>query len=182
LACLLAAAPLRSQDSAPPEPKFKSYAPASGLFACEIPSSWSPVEEEDALGPVAHILGPDNPAGTFRTGLSVRWFEPGLPGFLDAKKAIDFLRRPDRALDRHATPVRPLRVSGLLGRSFELFETRLLPLEQLPASPEVIHHYVAVIPSGAGYYVIRLSSTRDVYLDFRDEFSRFLKNFQPLGR
>ena len=41
---------------------------------------------------------------------------------------------------------------------------------------------MAVIPSGLNYYLVRLSSAREVYLDFREDYMRCLKTFKPLGR
>ena len=184
---LLCAAPLQAQETPeerPEAPKSKTmlYLPPSHLFSCELPSAWRAFEEEDALGPVVRLLGPDNPAGTYRTGLSVRWFEKGSPGYVEPKKAVDDMRRSDKETKRSATGVMPMRVGGLLGRLFEVVETRALPLERLPAVEEQVHHYVAVIPSGFNYYLIRLSSTRDVYLDFREDYMLCLKTFKPLGR
>jgi len=179
LTALACAAPLRAQDA---PAKRKLYSPPSRVFSCEIPSGWQAFEEEDALGPVAHMLGPDNPAGTYRTGLSVRWIERDQPDYVAPQQAVDVMRRSDPASRRSATAVTHMRVAGLLARVFEVVETDVLPLERLPASPEEIHYYVAVIPSGLNYYLVRLSSTRDVYLDFHDVFTDCLKTFQPLGR
>jgi len=184
-AALVCAAALRAQETETdaPKSKYQTYMPPSHLFSCELPASgWYGFEEEDALGQVSHLLGPENPAGTFRTGLSVRWVEKGQPGYVEPKQAVELMRRPDKATERESTPVRPLRVAGLLARVFEVFETRVLPLERLPASAEVVHRYVAVIPSGANYYMMTLASTRDVYLDFREDYLRCLRTFQPMGR
>ena len=53
------------------------------------------------------------------------------------------------------------------------------PLGPLPSIQENLHHYVAVVEDGEAYYTIRLSSTEDVYLDFRDAFIAFLNSFRP---
>jgi hypothetical protein len=184
-----------AQEAAPPPPEatitpetpsssgYITYQPSSRLFTCEIrETGWSAFEEEDALGPVVHILGPENPAGNYRTGLSVRWMDKDTPGFLEPKKAVDLMRRADPVIGRSASAIRPLRVGGLLGRGFEVTQPRVLPLERTPAVEDIVHHYIVILPSGTGYYLIRLSSTRDVYLDFRDELMRFLKTFRPMGR
>ncbi len=186
-AALLCVAPARAQDTQPGEaPALKAkqvlYLAPSHLFACEVPTGWKAFETEDALGPVVRLLGPDNPAGTYRTGLSVRWFEKGNPGYVEPQKAVDVMRRSDRDTKRSATAVVHMRVGGLLARIFEVVETQTLPLERLPADEEQIHHYVAVIPSGFNYYLVRLSSTRAVYLDFREDYMRCLNTFKPLGR
>lgn len=187
LAALLCAAPARAQESVEPDPqapkpKIMLFMPASRLFSCELPSAWRALEDEDALGPVVRVLGPDNPAGTFRTGLSVRWFEKGAPGYVEPQKAVENMRRTDKDSKRSATGVTPMRVGGLLGRLFEVVETRALPVERLPAQDEQIHHYIAVIPSGLNYYLLRFSSSREVYLDFREDWFRCLRTFKPLGR
>jgi hypothetical protein len=183
LAVLLCAAPARAQETEPEAPKAKSvtYTPPSRIFSCELPSDWQGMEEEDALGPVARVIGPDDPSGNYRTGLTVRLFEHGQPGFVEVKKAVDLMRRSDKIVDRSATPVQPMRVAGLLARLFEVTEEWILPLERLPATEEAIHSYIAVIPSGSDYYVLRLSSARDVYMDFREDFFRCLRTFRPSG-
>jgi hypothetical protein len=155
---------------------------SSHLFACEVPTAWRAFETEDALGPVVRLLGPDNPSGTYRAGFSVRWFEKGSPGYLDPQKVVDEMRRSDKDAKRTATAVSHMRVAGLLARIFEVVETRTLPLERLPAEEVEIHDYVAIIPSGYNYYLVRLSSTRDVYLDFREDYMRCLDTFKPMGR
>jgi hypothetical protein len=184
---LLGAAALRAQPEEPSEAptakaKHALYSAPSRLFACEVPSGWQTLATEDALGPVVRFLGPDNPSGTYRTGLSVRWFEKGEPGYVEPQKAVDEMRRPDKDTKRSTTSITHMRVAGLLARLFEVVENRTVPLERLPADEEEIHDFVAVIPSGYNYYLVRLSSTRDVYLDYREDYMRCLRTFKPLGR
>lgn len=189
VALLLAWAPAaRAQEEAPAAPEaaplgsYRAYEPATRSFRCEIPiEGWLPMEEETAQGYAVHILGPDDPTGVYRTGIDVELFEPGQPGFVPAKKALEDLRRDDKTTGRSAGPVRVVRSSGFTARVFEVTETRRLPAERLPAASTVLHHFVAVVPNGESYFVLRLSSTRDVYLEHRKEFLRFLKKFRPLG-
>ncbi len=182
LALLLCAAPLMAQEAEESQGKTHLYTPPSRMFSCEMPRSWQSFEEEDALGSVARLMGPNNQAGTFRAGFSVRWIDKDMPGFVETKKAVELARRDDKALDRHSTPVRLMRAGNALARVFEITQKHQLPEESLPSNEDVIHQDVAVIPSGAGYYWITLSSTQDLYLDYRSNFLQCLKTFQPLGR
>lgn len=169
-------------EAPPQEPKgdYKPFTPASRLFSADVPvEGWWPVEEEGPDGSVFYLLGPDSPTGAFRATLSVRSYDRDSSQFVDAKKHADLLRKNDDAVSRSATPVRPQRVgSGILARTFEVVETRRLPSELAPSFPEELHHYVAILPNGDGYYVLRLVSTRSDYLDHRDMFVRFLKTFR----
>jgi hypothetical protein len=180
LVVVLLASPAR--DLAAQERGSRRFTPPSNLFACDLPGDdWHAFEEEEASGFATHILGPDNPAGTYRTGIDIRWVEKGQAGWKPLKQAIDDLRRGNKDTDRGSTNVRPYRISGILARTFEISETRRLPADQAPSLEDEIHHYVAVIPSGESYYIIKLSSTRDVYLEYRELFVRFLRSFKPLG-
>lgn len=173
-ALLWGARPARAQEEA----KASRYAPPTRSFYCDVPSGWHAFEEEDALGNVVHLLGPDSPSGNYRTGIDIRWVEKSQPGFRPVAKAIDEMRGSDPMTERTATGARPMRISGILSRTFEIQETRRLAPDSLPSLEEELHHYVAVIPSGESYYVIRLSSTRDVYLDYRKLFVDFLRSFK----
>lgn len=165
-----------------PEPGGLRYSPAANTFQCDLPGpDWRAFEEEEPSGPAVHLLGPDNPAGTYRAGISIRYFEKGQPGWYPLKEAIDRMRRSDKSSGRHATAPRMLRIGGVLSRIFEITEDRRLPADQLPSFEESLHHYVAVVPAGENYHVIKLSSSRDVYLDYRAPFVSFLKSFRPLG-
>lgn len=179
-----AAAPIPSEPvPPPPQGDYKPFTPQSRLFSADVPvEGWWPVEEEGPDGSVFYLLGPDSPTGAFRAVLSVRAYDKGSSYYTEAKKHVDILRKDDDAVSRKATPVRPLRVSnGVLARTFEVVETRRLPSEQSPSFPEELHHYVAVLPHGDGYYVLRLISARSDYLEHRDAFVRFLKTFRLLG-
>lgn len=184
LLALLLACPLSAQEVFVPEQSssgYRFYEPAGGSFRCQIPAAWRPIEEESLQGPIVHIIEPEQAGKAYRSGIDVQLFEAGQPGVVPFKKAIDLLRREDKAFQRSATPVRLLRANGLLFRLFEVTETRLLPAESLPASQTPLHHYVAVAQSGESYFVLRLSSLRDVYLDYRNVFQLFVKSFRPLG-
>lgn len=175
---LFAAAAVWAQEA----PRAGRWSPPSNFFSCDLPGpDWRGFEEEEPGGPVARLLGPDGPFGTYRTGISVRWVEKGQSGWRPFKEAVEAMRRTDKSYGRHATSPRPLRVAGILSRVFEVTERRRLPPDQLPAMEEEIHHYVAMVPLGDGYYVLKLSSSRQNYLDYRDVFVRFLRSFRPLG-
>ncbi|HAZ08367.1 MAG TPA: hypothetical protein DCZ01_07590 [Elusimicrobia bacterium] len=166
-----------------PKPGRQVLAPASRFFLADLPSvGWRPNEEEGASGSVVRVFGPDDPSGRFRAVLSVRLVDRDSAGFQPVKRAIDAMRAADSAVARSATSVRPLRVPAGLARTFEVVETRRLPAEEGPSTPIEIHHYVAVIPHGGeAYFVVRLATARANYLDFRDDFVRFLRSLRPLG-
>lgn len=172
-------------EAAPEKPKsaLKPFSPAARTFIADLPSSgWYAVEEESAVGTVVRIFGPEDPSGRVRATLSVRLIDRDSPSFLPVKRGVDALRAEDPATSREATPVRPLRVPAGLARTFEVTETRRLPADEGPSAPLQLHHYVAVLPQGGqSYFVARLVTTRADYLDFRDDFVRFLKSFRPLG-
>ncbi len=158
-----------------------AYSPPSGNFSCKIPQSWLAFEEEEPSGTVVHILGPDSPSGTYRTGIDVHWVATGRPGSLPFKEALKLIRRKDKAIHRSASGIRRVSTSEGLARVIEVRERRRLPLEQAPAVEEDLHHYVALLPSPGGYYLIRLSSTQKIYLDYRALFFDFLDSFKVTG-
>ena len=162
------------------KPDWIHYEPLSRLFRVELPpEGWRPFEEEDALGSVVRILGPDDSSGAFRATLSVRLIDRDSPNFIPTKDAVEAMRR--QGPDRESTAVRSLRVNAGLARVFEVVETRRLPVDFGPSVPLEIHQFVAVIPRGEAYFVVRLITARANYLDFRDDFVRFLKSLQPVG-
>ena len=196
---LLAAAPARADDwllaaqraaasavipgEAVPE-KAKSnwvpYEPASRLFRADLPpEGWKPFEEDDALGPVVRVLGPDDPSGALRATLTVRLVDRDSPIFTPVKAAVEAMRR--QGPGRESTAVQPLRIGAGLARIFEITETRRVPPDIGPNSPMELHQYVAVIPRVEAYFVVRLITARESYLDFRDDFVRFLKSLKPVG-
>ena len=196
---LLAAAPARGEDwllsarsaaasaaipgEAAPE-KAKSdwmpYEPASRLFRAELPSAgWTAFEEDDSLGSVVRVLGPDDPSGALRAALTVRLVDRESPVFAPAKDALESMRR--QGPGRESTAVQLLRVGAGLARIFEITEVRRMPADGGPISPMAIHQYVAVIPRGEAYFVIRLVTARENYLDFRGDFVRFLRSMRPVG-
>ncbi|UPT74594.1 MAG: hypothetical protein M0D55_02340 [Elusimicrobiota bacterium] len=169
-----------------PEPAKKGwipFIPNSRLFSGEIPAEgWWPMEEETATGSVFRLLGADSQSGSVRATMSVRFYDKDTPGFTPIKQAVEIMRKEDKTFPREITPVRPVRVGLGLARTFEIVETRRMPSEDGPAFEEELHHYVAVIPVGEAYYLIRLISSRATYLDYRDDFVRFMKSMRTLSR
>lgn len=165
-----------------PKSAWIPFMPKSRLFAGDIPAEgWWPVEEETAGGPVFRLLGPDNAEGSFRASLSVRFIDKDSPAFVPIKQAIERLRRDDKATRRKTTPVRPLRIGLGLARTFEVVETRRVPVEEGPAFELELHHYVAVVPVGEAYYLIRLVTNRSDYLEHREDFVKFLKSLRAIS-
>ncbi len=201
-ACLLLASPALAGDwlvdadkaareavipgAAQPEAPKKAwipFVPASRLFSGEIPvQGWWPMEEETATGSVFRLLGGDSQSGAVRTVLSVRFYDKDTPGFMPIKQAVDLMRRENKEISRSISPVRPVRVGLGLARTFEITETRRMPSDDGPSFEEELHHYVAVIPVGEAYYLVRLVSSRATYLEYRDDFVRFMKSLRTLSR
>ncbi|HXT00276.1 MAG TPA: hypothetical protein VN915_06350 [Elusimicrobiota bacterium] len=163
-----------------PKKDWVPYEPASRLFRADLPPvGWNAFEEEDALGTVVRILGPDDPSGALRASLTVRLVDRDSPAFAPAKQAVEGMRRGGPG--REATQVRSIRIGAGLARIFEITESRRVPVESGVSSSMELHQYVAVIPRGEAYYVVRLVSARSNYLDYRDDFMRFLKSLKPVG-
>ncbi len=173
------AAPLA--DEPPAREDDGSWAPfESAEFRSELPAAgWYAHEEEDALGTVTRIYGPDSGSGAVRATLSVRLYDRSTPGFLPAKQAVDGMRR--QGPERDSSPVHAIRVAAGLAREFEVTEKRRVAADEGPSLPVVLHEYVAVIPRGESYYVIRLVSTRENFLDTHPVFERFVKRLMPIG-
>jgi len=168
-------------DEPLPAKPAAAYVPYEGpLLRSELPNrGWRAFEDEDALGSVLRVLGPDAPSGGTRAVLSVRLFDRSTPGFVPARQAADAMRRD--APGRDSTPVRAMRVAAGLARIFEVTQIRRETPDEGPALPETIHEYVAIVPRGESYYVVRLVSARDAYLETRDVFAHFLKQLRPVG-
>ncbi len=157
------------------------YSPPSKTFTCDLPSGWSAFEEQDGFGGAVHFLGPDDRASVYRAGLDIRYSEKGDAGYQPYKQALEEMKRADGVTSRNSTPVRLMRIAGVMVRIFEITETKRLPEDTWPAAPVELHKYVAVYPSGESYFTLTLSSTRESYMDYRDLFVGFLKTFRPLG-
>ncbi len=166
--------------TAVPATDWVPYEPPSRLFRADLPSEgWNAYEEEDALGPVVRAFGPDDPSGALRATISVRLIDRDTPNFMSAKDAVEAMRQSRSG--REVSAVRPLRLPVGLARVFEIVEARRLPVDFGPSSQVSLHQYVAVIPRGTDYFLIRLVTARSNYLDFREDFVRFLRSFRPIG-
>jgi hypothetical protein len=164
----------------PAKDGWVGFEPASRLFRADLPAEgWRIFDEEDALGSVVRAFGPDDPSGALRAELSVRLVDRDAPNFVPAKDAVEAMRRPGPGRD--PTQVHPMRIPAGLARVFEVVETRRVPVDEGPSAPMELHQYVAVIPRGEAYFLVRLTTARANYLDFRDDFVRFLKSFRPMG-
>ena len=161
--------------------EFVAYAPPMRTFSCEVPAEWKTFEEEEAGGFVTHMLGPLDAAGLYRGGVDVHWVENGRPGFIDIKDATEALRRGDNASGRHAGALK--RVNSGMGpaRYLEIEETLRLPTDRAPAGRVTLRQSVALIAGAQGYFVLRLSSSKEDFLDDRDRFLRLLKSFRITG-
>ncbi len=156
-----------------------AWTPPSHSFFCRLPEGWTAFEEETSAGTAAHLLGPDEAGGAYRAGIDVHWAVPGRPGFVPMKNALEDLRRSDKATGRRATGIRRMPSGRGLARVFEVVETRRLPPESAPSAAVRLHHFVGVIEGRSSYFVIRLSSTEETYVDYRRDFVEFLKSFRP---
>ncbi len=150
-------------------------------FSCSLPKGWVAFSEKDQMGYVVHILGPDDPTGVYRTGIDIHWFDSSRPGFVPLTKAVEGMRASDSLTGRSSTLLRVVRGADTFARMFEINENRWLPSERLPSIKKHLHSYVAILPRGKSYWIITLSSTRSVYLDYRDTFIDFLRSFNPMG-
>ena len=194
LAALLAALALRpalAEDAEPQDnaesaparsPAYRPFVSARGTFACDAPSAgWQAFEEDTPSGSSAHFLGPVEDIGNWRAALPVHLIDKSQPGFVPLDDAVKRERRSEPSAERSAGPVRRARVAHGSARRFEVTETRLLPPDRLPSAPVTLHHFVAFVPAGDGYFIIKLSSSRETYLDRRELFERVLQTFRILG-
>lgn len=176
-----AASAVIPEEAAPAKtkPQWLPYESASRQFRADLPPAWRTFEEEDALGSVVRLLGPDDASGALRATLTVRLVDRDSPNFAPAKEAVEAMRREGPG--REVSAVHPLRIGAGLARIFEITEIRRVPVDAGPSAPMELHQYVAVIPRGEAYFVVRLVTARGNYLDFRDDFVRFLKSLKPIG-
>lgn len=167
---------------APKPGQYRAFSSSKRTFSCDVPAAGWPVFEEDTpWGSAAHFLGPVEENGAWRAALHVHFVDKSQPGFVPIEDAVKRARRSDPAAERTATSVRRSRVSGKSARRFEIVETRLTPGERLPAAPSTLHHYVAYVPAGDGYFIVKLSTSRETYLNYKDVFEHVLHSFRING-
>lgn len=166
----------RAFTAAPTGSDNAPYTPPSRSFSVEIPSGWLALEENEPTGTVSHILAPADARTSFRAGLDIHWVDSHAGGHIPLKQAIELLRRKDPATHRSPGGLKRLSVDSGLARYFEVTESRHVPPERAPSRRIEIHHYLAVIPRGESYFLVRLASDRDSYLDYRDLFLKAVKS------
>lgn len=161
---------------------YRAFVSPKGTFGCDVPAvGWSAMEEDTPLGSTARFFGPVEEGGAWRAALHVHYLDKAQPGFVPIDDAVKRARRSDSTAERSATSVRRARVARASARRFEVNETRLLPIDRLPAAPSALHHYLAFIPAGDGYFIVKLSTSRETYLERKPLFERVLKTFRVLG-
>lgn len=159
------------------------FSSQSAGFSCELASAdWAAFEEQSPRGVSVHFFGPAQARGAYRAAYHVHFFEKDRQGFLPVMEFMKVLREREKLSDRGATPPTVWRVSKRAARVFEAREERLLPTGRLPAELIALHHFYALVPAGGeGYFLIKLSTTEESFLDFRAEFRRFLESFLVYG-
>lgn len=181
LAALLAAGTAASLGAGKRQ-GYVQYTPPSRGFACELPAEWTPFESETLRGRAVHVIGPPEADGLWRVSYHIHHFEKGRPGFIRARQTVSAARKGGKAADRVRTQPYTMPLRRKPARIFEVSEERLLPPGRLPSAPVRLHHFYAVIASGKEeYFMIKLSTTEETYLDYRKEFRRFLKSFRVIG-
>lgn len=161
---------------------YRHYVSPRGTFGCDVPAQgWNAMDEETPFGSSARFFGPAEEGGAWRAALNVHFLDKAQPGFVPLDDAVKRARRSDSTAERSSTSVRRARVARASARRFEVSERRLLPADRLPASTSVLHHYFAFIPAGDGYFVVKLTTSRETYLEHKALFERVLKSFRVLG-
>lgn len=182
LAALLLPLSAGAQFQTRPAGKRKAYVSPRRAFSCEVPPGWKAFEEETPWGFSAHFLGPAQAAGAWRAALHVHFIDRRLPGFVPVEETLKRERKADPRTGRETTPLVRWRIGRRAARRFEISETRRLPLDRLPSRPVALHHFYALLPAGDSYFVVKLSTTRETYLDYREAFERVLDTFRVLGQ
>jgi len=179
-AVLLAAGlpPLEAWTRAP----TMTFTSARRTFSCDIPwAGWNLFEEDTPFGSSTHVLGPSEAGGAFRAGLHIHFIDKDRAAFEPLDGFVKRVRQDERVSGRTATPIRRWRVAKRSARRFEVRETRQLPNGHTPSRGRVLHHYYAVVPAGDGYFVVKLSTTEETYLEHRESYEHLLNTFRILG-
>lgn len=165
-----------------PQGGLITYTSPSKSFIVDIPRGWESFESETPRGIAAHLIGPKLADGGWRAAYHVHYFEKGAPGFAPLREMLKTERKKNRTMQRQVTPTTTWRVDRKPAKIFEVREQRIAPYGRLPAERLSLHHFYAIVPNGINaYYMIKLSVTEDKYLDYREEFRRFLKSFKITG-
>ncbi|MBI3549583.1 MAG: hypothetical protein HY078_11135 [Elusimicrobia bacterium] len=163
------------------EMKYVAFTPARRNFTCEVPPSWPSLEEDTPSGPATHLIGPADANGAWRAAIHVHYMQKGAPGFIPLDDQLKRVRRSDKGTDRESSPLFRWRVGRYPARRFEVVEQRIVARNRLPAQPLHLHHYYAFVPAGGhDYFVVKLSSTRDSYLEYRNAFDHLLNTFRVM--
>lgn len=161
---------------------FERFVPENRAFSCEMPLGWTVFEEEGLRGPAVRMTGPEQADGAWRAVYQVHLLLKDRPGYAPLKDFLKAETRRDKRIAREATVPAAWRVAKKPARIFEVREARFTPPASLPAARLGMHHFYALIPASRDdYFLVKLSTTEDSYLKYRDEFKRFLESFQILS-
>lgn len=182
LAAALAPGPALAAPPWSDPDRVEHFRPRNGTFLCEIPEGWTGFEEETPRGVSVHLFGPVEAQGLWRAAYHVHSIEGSRPGFLPARDFLKAQRARIKSAQREATELMTWRVDRRPAKVFEVREQRFLPHGRLPAAWLRLHHFYAVVPNGRDdYFLVKLSTTEESYLKYREEFRRFLASFKPTG-
>lgn len=168
-----------SESAATAQRGLITYISPSKSFIVDIPRGWEGFESASPRGIATHLLGPELADGGWRAAYHVHYFEKGAPGFAPLREMLKIERRKNRTMRRQVTPTTTWRVDRKPAKVFEVREERITRYGRLPAERLPLHHFYAIVPNGTNaYYMIKLSVTENRYLEYREEFRRFLKSFR----
>lgn len=173
--------PASAQIFATSKPTHYTYTPPHGSFSCEVPVGWQSFEEETMQGTSVHFLGPAEANGAYRAAIHIHLIQQGRPGFVPIDAAVKRERRSDSATSRDASPIVFWHTANAQARRFEVTETRQLPREVMPSHPVQLHHYYVFIPAGESYFMLKLSTTQETFLNYKADFERLLSSFQVVA-
>jgi hypothetical protein len=158
---------------------YETYAPQGGGFTCDLPAGWTRFMTKTPRGIAAHAIGPELAGGAVRAAYHIHLFEQGKPGYQPIAEYMKASRQRAKSSNRQSTAPTSWRVNKGPARVFEVREDRMLPVGKLPSQITTLHHFYALVPLGRNdYFVVKLSTTEESYLEYREEFRRLLKTFR----
>ena len=186
IAALAFSIPLAQAEKAPTAagPKFEKYVMDSNYFSCEIPADWELSREkekdEDYHIYEIELIGPS--AGKVSTTIRVSYYAADSDDFAGYQ---DFIDRNSKNVAGETKNSRenygPVKEISLNGRkAFELSRDRLEYLHPESKSDESapLKEKLYILPAREGFYVLHLSSDKDVFEKALPVFDRVVRSFK----